>query len=126
MSGYEKEVQDIAAEKWTDAVVSAYQAEFPWVPEPVLGPADYRLTKRQIKRALIELGISNDPDGFIRGVIGKIPDAKQQALALTDWEDAPYYDRKNPLFNDPALLAAAGMSPAQVDMIWMHAKDLPA
>ena len=83
------------------------------------------LTKRQIKRALIDLNITTDPDTFIRSIIAAIPDAKQKALALTDWDDAPYYVRENPLFNDPGLLAFAKMTPQIVDAIWANAENQP-
>lgn len=94
------------------------------VPDPL--PADYKLTKRQIKRALIISGTSLDPEAFVAAIIAKIPDATMRAVALADWQDAPYYDRSNALFNDPALLAAAGMTSQQIDALWMLAKDQPA
>jgi hypothetical protein len=91
-------------------------------PDPV--PSDFPLTRRQIRGALILNGIL-DPDAWMQGVMASIPDPVTRALALNDWANAPVYDRDNPLFNDPSLIAAAGMTPAQVDALWMAAKDLP-
>jgi len=91
-------------------------------PDPV--PSDFPLTRRQIRAALILNGIL-DPDAWMQGVMATIPDPVTRALALNDWANAPVYDRDNPLFNDPSLIAAAGMTPAQVDALWMAAKDLP-
>jgi hypothetical protein len=48
------------------------------------------------------------------------------ALALNDRLDAPSCERDNPLFNDPALLASAGLSVEQVDALWAAAGELPA
>jgi len=91
-------------------------------PDPV--PSDFPLTRRQIRAALILNGIL-DPDAWMQGVMATIRDPVTRALALNDWANAPAYDRGNPLFNDPSLIAAAGMTPAQVDALWMAAKDLP-
>ncbi len=91
-------------------------------PDPV--PSDFPLTRRQIRAALILNGVL-DPDTWMQGVMATIPDPVTRALALNDWANAPVYDRGNPLFNDASLIAAAGMTPAQVDALWMAAKDLP-
>lgn len=55
-----------------------------------------------------------------------IPDPVARALALNDWANAPAYTRDHPLFNDPSMLAAAGMSSGQLDALWMLSKDTPA
>ena len=91
-------------------------------PDPV--PSDFPLTRRQIRAALILNGVL-DPDTWMQGVMASISDPVTRALALNDWANAPAYDRDNALFNDLSLIAAAGMTPAQVDALWMAAKDLP-
>lgn len=96
-----------------------------FVDPPAPGPAAYDLSKRQICAALIISSTTTDPDGFMVGIIGHIVDATAKALALNDWQNAPVYLRDNPLFNDPDLLVAAGMTSDQVDALWMLAKDLP-
>ncbi|MDP3316178.1 MAG: hypothetical protein Q8M47_08935 [Devosia sp.] len=96
----------------------------PPAPKPDPVPSDFPLTRRQIRAALI-LNCVLDPDAWMQGVMASIPDPVTRALALNDWANAPVYDRDNPLFNDASLIAAAGMTPAQVDALWMAAKDLP-
>jgi len=103
-----------------DFPIAAYVA-----PTPSTNPADYDLSKRQICAALILSGTTTDPDGYMTGIIGHITDSTARALALNDWNNAPFYVRDNPLFNDADLLAAAGLTSAQVDGIWMLAKGQP-
>ena len=93
-------------------------------PDPDPAPSDFPLTRRQIRTALILNGVL-DPDAWMQDVMATIPDPVTRALALNDWANAPVYDRDNPLFNDASLIAAAGMTPAQVDALWMAAKDMP-
>ena len=120
-----KEIESTSVEivngvpKFVDVLI-----DIPTPPPPSTDPNDYTTSKRQICAALIMTG-TIDPDGFITGVINSIPDTTARAMALNDWHNAPYYKRDNPLFNDPSLLAAANMTAAQVDGIWMLAKDQP-
>lgn len=94
-------------------------------PVPSTNPADYILSKRQICAALIVSGTSTTPETFVQGIIAAISDPTAKALALNDWANAPFYLRSNPLFNEPELLAAAGMVAAQIDALWLLAKTLP-
>jgi len=84
------------------------------------------LTKRQVCAALINAGLTDDPNGFVLGVLATIPDAKAKALAINDWDNAPFYTRDNPLFADPSLLAAGGITTDQIDQFWRLGETLPA
>jgi hypothetical protein len=83
-------------------------------------------TKRQINAALILSGVTTDPEAWMDGILANIPDPVTRALALNDRRNAPYYERANPLFNDPTLLALAGLTVEQVDAMWAAAGGLPA
>lgn len=83
------------------------------------------LTKRQIIAALILGAEILDPDTAILGAIGNITDPLEQALALNDWKNAPFYVRSHPLFNSPELLSTMGMTSEEVDVLWDMAKVLP-
>jgi len=115
-----------ASEGWTLVGAELVDPDPPPPPEPdpERVPSDFSLTRRQIRAALILNGIL-DPDAWMQGVMATIPDPVTRALALNDWANAPAYERGNPLFNEPKLIAAAGMTPEQVDALWMAAKDLP-
>lgn len=89
-----------------------------------LPPLERHLTKRQVNAALILAG-QVDPDAFVEAAIALIGDATQRALALNDWRYAPYYERNHPLFNDPAMLAATGLSEPDIDGLWLTALGTP-
>ena len=93
-------------------------------PDPV-DPLTLTLTKRQVNAALILAG-HTDPDAFVEGAIDTIADPTQKALALNDWRFAPYFQRSHPLLNDEDVLAAASLTPEQVDGLWAVASTLPA
>lgn len=95
-------------------------------PTPSTNPLDYILTKRQVCSALITAGVTDDPDGFVLGVLATIPDAQAKALAINDWKYAPSYHRDNALFNDPSLLGAAGVTTRQIDQFWLLGAQQPA
>lgn len=99
----------------------------PVEPEPPAAPvpSDFVLSKRQISAALILSGVTLDPDAWMAALMAYILDPQAQALAVNDWKNAPAYVRDNPLFNDPDLLTAAGMTGEQIDALWMLAKGLP-
>jgi len=91
------------------------------IPDPLTVP----LTKRQVTRALIIGASLDDPDAFIETAITSITDPAERSLARSDWRHAPYYLRDHPLFSNPELLAAAGMSAAQVDALWAIGVEQP-
>lgn len=95
-------------------------------PTPSTNPLDYILTKRQVCSALIMAGVTDDPDGFVLGVLATIPDVQAKALAINDWKYAPSYHRDNALFNDPSLLGAAGITTQQIDQFWLLGAQQPA
>lgn len=104
-----------------DFAVAAYVP-----PTPSTNPLDYVLTKRQVCSALIMAGVTDDPDGFVLGVLATIPDAQAKALAINDWKYAPSYHRDNALFNDPSLLGASGITAQQIDQFWLLGAQQPA
>ena len=94
----------------------------PYVPPPVV---ILPRSKRQINAALILSGLTTEPETWMDGILANIPDPVTRALALNDRRNAPYYERSNPLFNDPALLALAGLTVEQVDAMWAAAGGYP-
>lgn len=93
---------------------------------PSTNPDDYTLTKRQVCAALILAGVTDDPNGFVLNVLSTIADAQAKALAINDWNYAPYYTRTNALFNDPSLLGASGITAQQIDQFWLLGAQQPA
>lgn len=91
-------------------------------PEPP-APTDLPITRRQLRTALVLAGF---PADAIPQAIGQISDPQKRALALIDWEDAPYYVRSHPLFSDPEATAGMGLEPAEIDAMWEAALGLPA
>lgn len=104
----------------------------PFTPEEIAAaeaaanaPPDLPRSKRQINAALILSGLTTEPETWMDGILANIPDPVTRALALNDRRNAPYYERSNPLFNDPALLALAGLTVEQVDAMWAAAGGYP-
>lgn len=95
-------------------------------PVPSTNPTDYTLTKRQVCAALIIAKVTDDPDTFVLNILNAIPDAQAKALAINDWKYAHAYHRDNALFNDPTLLGASGITPAQIDQFWLLGAQQPA
>lgn len=102
----------------------ASQAPGPETPEEV-DPLGETLTKRQINAALILGAGILSPDAFIKEILQAIEDPVERALALNDWETAPYYLRTHPLFTNEDVLAAAGMTSDQVDGLWVLGYSQP-
>jgi hypothetical protein len=86
--------------------------------EPPFDPLTQTLTKRQVNAALILGANVLSPDAFVRTALDAIEDPVGKALALNDWETAPYFERGHPLFTNEQVLVAAGMSPAAIDALW--------
>jgi hypothetical protein len=112
---------DVAGPGWTYANGVFTAPVVPPPPPPSTNPADYTISRRQIFRGLIVAGVTTDPDTFMRTILGAIADPTVRALALADWinEPAAGYHRTDPLFNEADLLAAAHMTAAQVDQLWL-------
>lgn len=81
------------------------------------------LTRRQVRAALASAGLSRTA---VPDAIETIVDPLERDLALIDWEDAPYYMRSHPLFNNADLMAALGLNPATIDAMWVAGHALPA
>lgn len=88
-------------------------------------PKPPALTKRQVNGALILGKNITNPNGAVEFAISHIESPVARALALNDWQNAPYYDRSHPLFNDPAMLAAMGFKASDVDDLWAYGLTLP-
>lgn len=99
--------------------VPAFVYDHEDIPTPT--PADYRLTRRQVRAAMVLNAI---PESAVLSAIDGIADDTERGLARVDWQEAPYYQRSHPLFAQ--LAPALGLTDAQLDAMWMQAKDLPA
>lgn len=53
------------------------------------------------------------------------PEHGPQGFLANDWRFAPYFQRSHPLLNDEDVLAAADLTPEQVDGLWSVASTLP-
>lgn len=87
-------------------------------PTPVIPPPMPSLTRRQLRLALLSIGITTEQ---IEAIIAAIPDATDRATALIEWQDANAYERHHPLIDD---IASAIKVPAdQIDTLWRWAAD---
>jgi hypothetical protein len=112
---------EVTVVPFTPEEIAAAEAEANEPPPVVILPR----SKRQINAALILSGLTTEPETWMDGILANIPDPVTRALALNDRRNAPYYERSNPLFNDPALLALAGLTVEQVDAMWAAAGGYP-
>ena len=87
----------------------------PPAPAPVLPP----LSRRQLRLALLSIGVTA---GDVEAHIAAIADPVDRAAALIEWQDAGSYDRDHPLLLDVA--AAMELPPEQVDALWIWAAGL--
>ena len=79
----------------------------------VLEPALPPLTRRQLRLALLSIGVTAED---VETHIAAITDPVERAAALIEWEDATHYKRDHPLVADVA--AAMELPPEQVDDLW--------
>lgn len=87
-------------------------------PAPVTPPPMPTLTRRQLRLALLSIGITTEQ---IEAIIAAIPDATDRATALIEWQDANTYERDHPLIDD---IATAIKVPAdQIDALWRWASE---
>lgn len=123
---------DVAKMGWSHEIVEGEDVfEKPPAPdEPEPNVLEVNLTKRQVCRALISVGI-HDADAFIEVAFAAIVDVEARAIALNDWKNAPYFDRSFALFNDADVLAAATVATGVtfnsdvIDGLWAVAVDYP-
>lgn len=84
-----------------------------------IDPLTLPLTKWQIHQALINNGVTNDPDAFINNALSAVADEKERALGLSAWKNKSAHLRSAPMFNDTDLMAKAGLSKELLDNLWL-------
>lgn len=89
-------------------------------PDPVVStdPADYPLTRRQLRLGLLEIGLA---ETAVLEAINEIEDATERAVALIDWQDADNYNFDHPLVKK--LISKVGIPQQTVIQAWLAAKD---
>lgn len=90
-------------------------------PAPSTNPADYPLTMRQLRLALLTLG--NKPVDFVASVVAKISDPTQKGLATIWYEETVDNIQWNNA-ETQLLIAASGLPLDQAAALWLKAKDL--
>lgn len=88
---------------------------------PVLGPADFPLTARQLRLGLIRRGISL---ATVQAAITAIPDVQQRDEAQVYWEFSTVINWSHPMTQ--ALIALVGITTEDAAAMWMAAKDYEA
>jgi len=89
----------------------------PAPPAPPLVPA---ITARQLRLALLGLGLTG---AQVEAQIAAMPGTPaQREAAMIEWEYATTYQRDHPLV--VALGAALGLTEAQIDAAWMEAATI--
>jgi hypothetical protein len=90
-------------------------------PVASTNPADYPLTMRQLRQALLTFG--GQPVDFVASVVAKIADPTQKALATIWYEETTtginWADAETQF-----LIAASGIPLVQATALWLKAKDL--
>jgi hypothetical protein len=89
--------------------------------KPSVNPADYPLTMRQLRQALLTFG--GQPVDFVASVVAKIADPTQKALATIWYEETVTGIN----WSDPEtqfLIAASGIPLAQASALWLKAASL--
>ena len=97
-------------------MITAYVA-----PTASTNPADYPLTMRQLRQALLTFGAK--PVDFVASVINNIADPTQKALATIWYEET----KDNIRWDHPEtqlLLAASGLPLNQAAALWLKAATL--
>lgn len=88
---------------------------------PVLGPADFPLTARQLRLGLIRHGIGLSA---VQAAISAIPVQEDRDEAQVYWEFSTVIDWTHPMTQ--GLMALAGISAEDAAEMWMVAKDYEA
>ena len=109
-----RDYQEAMAAVAAGDTITAYSA-----PPPSTNPNDYPLRPDQFFAMLDIAGLTN----AVNTAIAAIPDATQRAIAKAKLNHTLIFERSNPLFN--SLKGAVGMTDAQIDAMWMQAKDIP-
>ena len=86
-------------------------------PAPVPIPT---LTRRQLRLALLRLGVTGDQ---VEAQIAAMPGTPiEREAAMIEWRDSSTYQRDHPLVI--ALGAALGLTAAQIDAAWKEAATI--
>jgi hypothetical protein len=94
----------------------------PAVPPPPLpstNPNDYPLRPDQFFAMLDIAGLT----ASVNAAIDAISDPTAKAIAKAKFNHTQVFNRSNPLFE--TLKAGVGVTDAQIDAMWMQAKDIP-
>jgi hypothetical protein len=81
-------------------------------------PTDFPLQPYQFDAMLSLSGL----DSVLEAAIASLPNATTKAVVLAKLKRMATYDRSDPLFNQ--LGQIIGKTPADIDALWMQAKDL--
>ena len=88
-------------------------------PPPSTNPNDYPLRPDQFWSMMDIAGLR----AKVLAAIDAIPDPVQKIIASNKLNHTLIFERSNPLFE--TLKGAVGMTDAQIDAMWMQAKDIP-
>jgi hypothetical protein len=105
------------AEEWlgdADPAVVAYRN-----PPPSTNPNDYPLRPDQFFAMLDIAGLT----ASVNAALDAISDPTAKAIAKAKFNHTQVFNRSNPLFE--TLKAGVGVTDAQIDAMWMQAKDIP-
>jgi hypothetical protein len=89
------------------------------VSPPSTNPNDYPLLPDQFFAMLDIAGLT----ASINAALDAISDPKTKAIAKAKFNHTLVFERSNPLFE--TLKAGVGVTDAQIDAMWMQAKDIP-
>lgn len=79
------------------------------------------LERRQVRHALLELGIVASQ---VEAALLSIEDPKERESALIEWQDAQRFRRDHPLILRVAEVLLPEMTKEQIDEVWMAAVNL--
>lgn len=89
------------------------------LPPPVVPPLP-DITRRQLRLALLRLGVTGDQ---VEAQIAAMPGTPiEREAAMIEWRDSGTYQRDHQLV--VALGAALGLTAAQIDAAWMEAATI--
>jgi hypothetical protein len=111
-----RDYQDAMAALAAGDTITAYAP-----PAASTNPADYPLTMRQLRLALLTLGAK--PVDFVASVIANIPDATEKGKA-TIWYEETVDDIRWDHPETQYLIAASGLSAGQASTLWIKAAAL--
>lgn len=112
----------LTPQQLADLKIEAYEYVAPEpapAPAPSTDPADWPLSRWQLRRGLLAMGIT---DATVLTAINEIEDAIERAAALIDWQDAKEYNFDHPLVQ--GLIVKVGIPLETAKQAWLAAKDL--